>query len=244
MPVPKVAEVSFTSADRVRDMIHNFNADGFDSLYPKYAASARSVLEVGTVDRNADGAGAIAAVIGLGLVGLLVCALLRQRGVDRIVGVDPVPERRALASRLGVPTVIDPQAVPDVAATVRNATGDGVELAFEVAGTQSTFDAALGSVRSGGVVVLLGLSDELRFDAFDFVNNELTVVSSVGYNDCHRELIDLVDRCVLDLTPFTADVVELAEAPAVLTAMAAGDTRGVKTLVRCGGDSRSTPRIR
>lgn len=34
--VAKIAEVTFTSADRVRDVIHNFNADGFDSLYPKY----------------------------------------------------------------------------------------------------------------------------------------------------------------------------------------------------------------
>src|SRR6516225_10394187 len=37
MPVAKIAEVTFTSADRVRDVIHNFNADGFDSLYPKYS---------------------------------------------------------------------------------------------------------------------------------------------------------------------------------------------------------------
>src|SRR3954449_2470391 len=36
MPVVRIAEVSFTSEDRVRDVIHNFNADGFDSLYPKY----------------------------------------------------------------------------------------------------------------------------------------------------------------------------------------------------------------
>jgi transposase len=36
MTVAKIAEVSFTSHDRVRDVIHNFNADGFDSLYPKY----------------------------------------------------------------------------------------------------------------------------------------------------------------------------------------------------------------
>ena len=36
MPVAKIAEVSFTSVDRVRDVIHNFNTDGFDSLYPKY----------------------------------------------------------------------------------------------------------------------------------------------------------------------------------------------------------------
>ncbi|WTE56601.1 helix-turn-helix domain-containing protein [Streptomyces sp. NBC_01617] len=36
MPVAKIAEVSFTSDDRVRDVIHNFNTDGYDSLYPKY----------------------------------------------------------------------------------------------------------------------------------------------------------------------------------------------------------------
>ncbi|MFF5434867.1 helix-turn-helix domain-containing protein [Streptomyces griseofuscus] len=31
MPVPKIAEVSFTSTDRVRDVLHNFNTDGFAS---------------------------------------------------------------------------------------------------------------------------------------------------------------------------------------------------------------------
>ncbi|MDQ0934964.1 transposase [Streptomyces turgidiscabies] len=36
MSVAKIAEVTFTSADRVRDVIHNFNADGFETLYPKY----------------------------------------------------------------------------------------------------------------------------------------------------------------------------------------------------------------
>jgi transposase len=36
MPVARIAEVAFTSEDRVRDVIHNFNTDGFDSLYPKY----------------------------------------------------------------------------------------------------------------------------------------------------------------------------------------------------------------
>jgi transposase len=37
MPVAKIAEVTFTSTDRVRDVLHNFNTDGFDSLYPRYA---------------------------------------------------------------------------------------------------------------------------------------------------------------------------------------------------------------
>lgn len=37
MGVPQIAEVTFSSPDRVRDVLHNFNADGFDSLRPRYA---------------------------------------------------------------------------------------------------------------------------------------------------------------------------------------------------------------
>jgi transposase len=36
MDAPAIATVAFTSEDRVRDVIRNFNADGFSSLYPRY----------------------------------------------------------------------------------------------------------------------------------------------------------------------------------------------------------------
>jgi transposase len=36
MDVTGIAKVTFTSPDRVRDVIHNFNSDGFDSLQPRY----------------------------------------------------------------------------------------------------------------------------------------------------------------------------------------------------------------
>ncbi|MGZ7011043.1 MAG: IS630 family transposase [Ilumatobacteraceae bacterium] len=37
MDVPAIAKIAFTSEDRVRAVIHNFNDDGFDSLAPKYS---------------------------------------------------------------------------------------------------------------------------------------------------------------------------------------------------------------
>jgi transposase len=37
MDAEQIAEVAFTSPDRVRDVINNFNEDAFDSLYPRYA---------------------------------------------------------------------------------------------------------------------------------------------------------------------------------------------------------------
>jgi hypothetical protein len=35
IPVAETVEVTFTSADRARDVIHTFNADGFEALCPK-----------------------------------------------------------------------------------------------------------------------------------------------------------------------------------------------------------------
>ena len=34
---PRSPRSTFTGPDRVRDVIHNFNLDGFDALYPRYA---------------------------------------------------------------------------------------------------------------------------------------------------------------------------------------------------------------
>src|SRR5260221_721203 len=36
MDAPQITRITFTSEARARDVIHNFNADGFDSLYPRY----------------------------------------------------------------------------------------------------------------------------------------------------------------------------------------------------------------
>jgi transposase len=36
MAPPAISEVVFTDPDTVRDVIHNFNRDGFDALYPRY----------------------------------------------------------------------------------------------------------------------------------------------------------------------------------------------------------------
>jgi len=36
MPAARIAEVVFSDPDTVRGVIHNFNRDGFDSLYPRY----------------------------------------------------------------------------------------------------------------------------------------------------------------------------------------------------------------
>ncbi len=47
MSVPQIAGLAFTSEDRVRDVLHYFNADGFGSLYPRYAGGRPPVFTLG-----------------------------------------------------------------------------------------------------------------------------------------------------------------------------------------------------
>jgi hypothetical protein len=52
MDVPGIAKVTFTSPDRVRGDINNFNADGFDSLYPVMPAGDRRRSACRNVNRS------------------------------------------------------------------------------------------------------------------------------------------------------------------------------------------------
>ena len=62
MDVPQIAPLAFSSEDRVREVIHNFNEDGFGSLYPRYAggrpprfdAAQRSEVRRVALGRPAD----------------------------------------------------------------------------------------------------------------------------------------------------------------------------------------------
>ena len=62
--------MAFTSEDRVRDVIRNFNADGFGSLYPKYKGGRPPKFTPGAAagdqeDRQVQASRAWPAVLGL-----------------------------------------------------------------------------------------------------------------------------------------------------------------------------------
>jgi threonine dehydrogenase-like Zn-dependent dehydrogenase len=66
--------------------------------------------------------GGTLAVLGLGPVGQMSVRIARHLGVERVIGVDPVSERRAAAGRFGVET-LDPEVLDDTASTLIELTG-------------------------------------------------------------------------------------------------------------------------
>jgi transposase len=54
MDVAAIAKVAFTSQDRVRDVIRNFNADGFGSLCPRYKGRPPAEVHPGAPARDQE----------------------------------------------------------------------------------------------------------------------------------------------------------------------------------------------
>ena len=101
-------------------------------------------------------AGASAAVIGLGGVGL--CSLLGAiaAGARDVVAIDLADDKLVFARELGATATFNAKD-PDCAEQVRSATGGGVEFAFELAGSVRALELAYKVTRRGGTTVTGGL---------------------------------------------------------------------------------------
>ena len=81
--------------------------------------------------------GGTVAVFGLGPIGQMCARIARHQGAARVIGVDQVPERLAMAHRHGVETV-DFRAVGDVVQAVRAMTdGRGADSVIDAVGMEA-----------------------------------------------------------------------------------------------------------
>jgi threonine dehydrogenase-like Zn-dependent dehydrogenase len=81
--------------------------------------------------------GGVLAVLGLGPIGMMAARIARHLGVERVIGVDLVPERLALASRAGI-EVLDMTEVDDVSQALIELTGGrGPDAVVEAVGMEA-----------------------------------------------------------------------------------------------------------
>ncbi|HEX9647480.1 MAG TPA: zinc-dependent alcohol dehydrogenase family protein [Alphaproteobacteria bacterium] len=101
--------------------------------------------------------GASVAVVGLGGVGLNALLGARMAGARRIVAIDLLDDKLALARQLGANDTFN-AAADDVVEAVRAATGGGADYAFEMVGNVKAMELAYRITRRGGETVSSGLS--------------------------------------------------------------------------------------
>ncbi|WP_200943569.1 NAD(P)-dependent alcohol dehydrogenase [Brevundimonas sp. Root1423] len=109
------------------------------------------------------------AIFAQGPIGLCATAGAKLSGATTIIAVDRLPERLAMAKRMGADHAVDFSAVDPVEEIMRLTGGRGVDVAIEALGTQHTFEACLRVLRPGGTLSSLGVySQDLSIPAAPF----------------------------------------------------------------------------
>lgn len=133
----------------------------------------------GLLDANIP-LGADVVVMGLGVIGQIIVRLLKRNGARRIIAVDGVASRRAVAKAGGATHVID--ASEDVAETVRGMTdGRGADFVIEASGAAPALNSAIRTVGFNGTVIALswyGGSFETLSLSGEFHHNRPRIISS------------------------------------------------------------------
>src|SRR5216683_7386423 len=153
------------------------------------------------------------AVIGLGPVGLCVTLLGKAMGARR-VGLDPVPERRDLALRLGIDTALDPND-PDATGTLKELTSGGADGLVETSGRPEAHAKIVDYLRVTGEAAIVGLgSSQPSINPIAFFPKQLTLFASNLYPEWMLpEIFAFVRRHNVPLSSMITHRAPLAEAP-------------------------------
>ncbi|RYZ85039.1 MAG: zinc-binding alcohol dehydrogenase [Moraxellaceae bacterium] len=97
---------------------------------------------VSLVQQGAPGIGENIAVIGLGVVGLLLAQLLQQFPSSRLVGLDKLASRRAIAKQVGIDDLANPTDETQWRNLIAQLAPQGADLIYEISGNPTALNLA------------------------------------------------------------------------------------------------------
>ena len=158
--------------------------------------------------------GEVVAVVGCGGVGLAAINAAKIAGAAKVIAIDPIPEKRALAEVLGATHTVDAMAA-DAVKQVMDISDGGVHHAIEAVGRQASADLAVKILRRGGMATILGmmpLDCKVGLGAMDLLSGKKLQGAIMGMNHFPVDLPRLVDfymRGLLDLDTIIAERIPL-----------------------------------
>ncbi len=169
--------------------------------------------------------GESALIAGQGLLGALALQFATLSGAIPVLALDPDPQRRALALRLGAAAVFDP-AAPDLARQVQSATeGQGPKAVVEVTGSAQALRQALEYVAWEGRISLLGCTrvSDAPIDFYKYVHRRgISLIGSHSFTraqsesaphhwteaDDSRAFLKLLAAGRLQVRPLVSEIIE------------------------------------
>ena len=179
------------------------------------------------------GMGESAAVFGDGPIGLLILMVASIAGAEKVFVVGAREFRLEKALQLGASRAIN-NFEEDALNTIFDETAQlGVDRAFEAVGIQTTLIQSLQVLKKGGVSTLVGLFEqsETKIPANLFVQREITLTGSQGYNWDFQTVIELVSQKRLNLSSIITHVLPLTALEEGFKLLIDPDGKAIKVVV-------------
>lgn len=153
-----------------------------------------------------------AAVVGTGMIGLLVVQTLRAAGCGQIIAVDIDPARLELACKLGADLAVRSDA-PDALERILQYTGkQGADIVFDVVGIGASVRLAVESARKGGVMTLVGnLAPSVELPLQSVVTRGLRLLGSLASAGEYPAALAMIHRGSIDVDTLISATAPLAE---------------------------------
>ena len=158
------------------------------------------------------GPGDTVAVFGCGPVGLCAIASAQLFSPARLLAIDVLPNRLALAEKLGA-EVIDAGKVDATSHILGLTDMRGADVAIEAAGLTTTFHHGLGVLRRGGTLSIVGLFNEAASLSLPILGlSGVRISMGLGNLGHMRQLMSLLEQGRVDLSMLTTHTFELSRA--------------------------------
>ncbi|WP_338218099.1 2,3-butanediol dehydrogenase [Lacticaseibacillus salsurivasis] len=140
-------------------------------------------------------AGQDVVVEGAGPIGLLTAILAKLAGANRVFVIDVSQDRLNKAKELGLKRILNPINV-SAFEEVRKECPNGVDVSFEAAGVQATFDNALQLTKRTGTLQIVALFGKpLKIDMTnDVIMQGIDILTTLCYNNSYPEVLGMLNN--------------------------------------------------
>jgi L-iditol 2-dehydrogenase len=148
------------------------------------------------------------------MIGLLTLQAAKAAGCASVIAVDLDEARLQQAARLGADVTL--AARDDVAARIASLTdGRGVDVAFEAVGAAAPIATAVGGLRKGGTLVLIGnVMPRVEVALQAIVTRELSLLGSCASSGEYPAALELLATGAVRLDGLISAVAPLEDGPA------------------------------
>jgi threonine dehydrogenase-like Zn-dependent dehydrogenase len=151
-------------------------------------------------------------VVGTGMIGLFLIQVLQHSNAGKVIAVDIDSKKLDLARQFGADVCISADDHDFRSKILMNSNKRGADVAFEAVGLDKTLQMAIGNVRKGGTVIMIGnVSSEVQFPLQSVVTREIRLQGSCAIAGEYPQALEMIDRGLVHVDPLISATAPLED---------------------------------